>query len=225
MSSSAQQSVETLLASLADLRMALNDSLSVKNVSADTGLLRNLPRDAMIGKPWLDLVRDSDQAVAREALRAAQTDPGSAHRVDLAILAGPEEEPVPVSCWLTQETNNDTLHIACVDLRGETNLRQQLVNAQRTLEQDYWSNRRLEARYRRMLDMVAEGFLVVDDLSGRVLEANTVAANLLQLEEGALVGRVFPVGLDNEGTRALTELQREARSTTAVVQGLSLIHI
>ena len=219
MSSSAHQSVETLLASLADLRMALNDSLSVKNVSADTGLLRNLPRDAMIGKPWLDLVRDSDQAVAREALLAAQTAPGSAHRVDLAILAGPEEEPVPVSCWLTQETDNDTLHIACVDLRGETNLRQQLVNAQRTLEQDYWSNRRLEARYRRMLDMVAEGFLVVDDLSGRVLEANTVAANLLQLEEGALVGRVFPVGLDNEGTRALTELQREARSTTAVVQG------
>ena len=34
-----QKSVETLLASLADLRMALNDSLSVKDVSADTGLL------------------------------------------------------------------------------------------------------------------------------------------------------------------------------------------
>jgi transcriptional regulator PpsR len=67
--------------------------------------------------------------------------------------------------------------------------------------------------------MVAEGFLVVDDLSGRVLEANSVATSLLKLEEGALVGRVFPVGLDNEGTRALTELQREARSTTAVVQG------
>ena len=93
------------------------------------------------------------------------------------------------------------------------------MNAQRTLEQDYWSNRRLEARYRRMLDMVAEGFLVVDDLSGRVLEANSVATSLLKLEEGTLVGRVFPVGLDNEGARALTELQREARSTTAVVQG------
>ena len=126
---------------------------------------------------------------------------------------------MPVSCWLCAQTEDNTLEIACVDLRGETSLRQQLVNAQRTLEQDYWSNRRLEARYRRMLDMVAEGFLVVDDLSGRVLEANNVATSLLELEEGALVGRVFPVGLDNEGARALTELQREARSTTAVVQG------
>jgi hypothetical protein len=61
--------------------------------------------------------------------------------------------------------------------------------------------------------------MVVDDLSGRVLEANSVAATLLSLEEGALVGRIFPVGLDAEGVRALTELQREARSTTAVVQG------
>jgi transcriptional regulator PpsR len=70
-----------------------------------------------------------------------------------------------------------------------------------------------------MLEMVAEGFLVVDDLSGRVLEANSVASSLLELEDGALVGRVFPVGLDNKGARALTELQREARSTTGVVPG------
>jgi transcriptional regulator PpsR len=70
-----------------------------------------------------------------------------------------------------------------------------------------------------MLEMVAEGFIVIDDLSGRVLEANAIANTLLDLEEGVLVGRIFPVGLDTEGARALTELQREARSTTAVVQG------
>ena len=219
MSSSAQNSLETLLASLADLRLTLNDTHAVQAVNSDSGLLRHLPRDAMIGRPWLDLVRESDKAVAADALNTAQADPGSAHRVDVALSAGPDEEPVPVSCWLCAQAEDNTLEIACVDLRGETSLRQQLVNAQRTLEQDYWSNRRLEARYRRMLDMVAEGFLVVDDLSGRVLEANNVATSLLEVEEGALVGRVFPVGLDNEGARALTELQREARSTTAVVKG------
>ena len=154
-------------------------------------------------------MRESDKAVAADTLNTALADPGSAHRVDVALIAGPDEEPVPVSCWLCAQTEDNTLEIACVDLRGETSLRQQLVNAQRTLEKDYWSNRRLEARYRRMLDMVAEGFLVVDDLSGRVLEANNVATSLLELEEGALVGRVFPVGLDNEGARALTELQRD----------------
>jgi transcriptional regulator PpsR len=218
-SSSAQNNLETLLASLADLRLTLNDSLAVQAIHADTGLLRQLPRDALIGRPWLDVVRESDREIAADTLSTAKADPGSAYRVDVALIARPDEEPLPMSCWLCARAEDKTLEIACIDLRGESSLRQQLVNAQRTLEQDYWSNRRLEARYRRMLDMVAEGFLVVDDLSGRVLEANSVATSLLKLEEGALVGRVFPVGLDNEGTRALTELQREARSTTAVVQG------
>ena len=158
-------------------------------------------------------------ATAEAALTAAVSEPGTAHRVDVALVLGPEAEALPTSCWLCANDTDQTIRLACIDLRGETNLRQQLVNAQRTLEQDYWSNRRLEARYRRMLEMVAEGFLVVDDLSGRVLEANSVAGSLLELEEGALVGRVFPVGLDTSGNRALTELQREARSTTGVVAG------
>lgn len=219
MSTSAPKSLETLLASLADLQLTLNDSHGVQAVNAEGSLLRHLSRDKLIGRPWLELVRESDKALAEEALRSAQADPGSVHRVDVALLSGSDDELMPASCWLCACAQTQTVQVACRDLRGETALRQQLVNAQRTLEQDYWSNRRLEARYRRMLEMVAEGFLVVDDLSGRVLEANSVAANLLALEEGALVGRVFPVGLDSDGARALTELQREARSTTAVAQG------
>ena len=219
MSSSTPSSVETLLDSLSDVGFVLNESMNVQSMSVGSGVLRNLPRDDMIGRSWLDLVRESDKAIASEALQTALETPEQAHRADLALTVGPETGPVPVTCWLCASGDGASIRVACVDLRGETNLRQQLVNAQRTLEQDYWSNRRLEARYRRMLEMVAEGFLVVDDLSGRVLEANSVAANLLELEEGALVGRVFPVGLDDEGGRALIELQREARSTTGVVKG------
>ena len=219
MSSSTPSSVETLLDSLSDVGFVLNESMNVQSMSVGSGVLRNLPRDDMIGRSWLDLVRESDKAIASGALQTALETPEQAHRADLALTVGPETGPVPVTCWLCASGDGASIRVACVDLRGETNLRQQLVNAQRTLEQDYWSNRRLEARYRRMLEMVAEGFLVVDDLSGRVLEANSVAANLLELEEGALVGRVFPVGLDDEGGRALIELQREARSTTGVVKG------
>ena len=212
-------SATALLASVADMQITLNDSFRVAEVASGSGSLRQLPRDAIIGRPWLELVRECDAATAEAALTAAVSEPGTAHRVDLALVLGPESEALPTSCWLCANGTDQTIQLACIDLRGETNLRQQLVNAQRTLEQDYWSNRRLEARYRRMLEMVAEGFLVVDDLSGRVLEANTVAGSLLELEAGALVGRIFPVGLDTSGNRALTELQREARSTTGFVAG------
>lgn len=181
--------------------------------------MRELSRDTLIGRPWLELVVESDRALAAGCLEAAIAQPDAVHRIDVRLDIVSDQEPVPVSCWLCGNSAEKSIQIACLDLRSESNLRQQLVNAQRTLEQDYWSNRRLEARYRRMLEMVAEGFIVVDDLSGRVLEANGVATTLLELEEGALVGRIFPVGLDTEGARALVELQREARSTTGVVQG------
>lgn len=181
--------------------------------------MRELSRDTLIGRPWLELVVESDRALAAGCLEAAVAQPDAVHRIDVRLDIVSNQEPVPVSCWLCGNSAEKSIQIACLDLRSESNLRQQLVNAQRTLEQDYWSNRRLEARYRRMLEMVAEGFIVVDDLSGRVLEANGVATTLLELEEGALVGRIFPVGLDTEGARALVELQREARSTTGVVQG------
>lgn len=207
------------MADLADLQFSLNDSHRVASIASESALARELSRDTLIGLPWLELVSDADRAHAATRLKAAAANPGTVQKMDARLNIIPDREPVPVSCWICGDSDDNTLHIACIDLRSESNLRQQLVNAQRTLEQDYWSNRRLEARYRRMLEMVAEGFIVVDDLSGRVLEANGVANTLLELEEGALVGRIFPVGLDAQGARALTELQREARTTTGVVQG------
>ena len=219
MSTPSHTTTRSLLADLADLQFSLNDSHRVASIASESALARELSRDTLIGLPWLELVSDADRAHAATRLKAAAANPGTVQKMDARLNIIPDREPVPVSCWICGDSDDNTLHIACIDLRSESNLRQQLVNAQRTLEQDYWSNRRLEARYRRMLEMVAEGFIVVDDLSGRVLEANGVANTLLELEEGALVGRIFPVGLDAQGARALTELQREARTTTGVVQG------
>ena len=219
MSTPSHTTTRSLLADLADLQFSLNDSHRVASIASESALTRELSRDTLIGLPWLELVSDADRAHAATSLESAAENPGTVQKMDARLNIIPDREPVPVSCWICGDSDDNTLHIACIDLRSESNLRQQLVNAQRTLEQDYWSNRRLEARYRRMLEMVAEGFIVVDDLSGRVLEANGVANTLLELEEGALVGRIFPVGLDAEGARALTELQREARTTTGVVQG------
>lgn len=219
MSTFSHTMTESLLAGVADLQLTLNDSHRVASIASESALMRELSRDTLIGRPWLELISESDRTLASVGLEAASTTPGIAQRVDIHLNILRNQEPVPVSCWICSPSEDENLRLACLDLRSESNLRQQLVNAQRTLEQDYWSNRRLEARYRRMLEMVAEGFIVIDDLSGRVLEANAIANTLLDLEEGVLVGRIFPVGLDTEGARALTELQREARSTTAVVQG------
>ena len=51
--------------------------------------------------------------------------------------------------------------------------------------------------------MVSEGFIVVDDSSGRILEANPVAATLLAGAGATLVGKPFPLGLGDEARNTL----------------------
>ena len=149
MSTLSQNTSESLLTGLTDLQFSLNDSLRIASLTAESPLMRELSRDALIGRPWLELVSEADRAQAASCLETAAQQPGAAQKIDLRMDIVPDQEPVPITCWVCGDSDDKTLRIACIDLRSESNLRQQLVNAQRTLEQDYWSNRRLEARYRR----------------------------------------------------------------------------
>ena len=95
MSSSTPSSVETLIDSLSDVGFVLNESMSVQSMSVGSGVLRNLPRDDMIGRPWLELVRDSDKTIASEALQTALETPEQALRADLALLTGSDTDTDP----------------------------------------------------------------------------------------------------------------------------------
>ena len=171
----------------------------------------------LIGKEWLSLLRDIDRPAAKAAIKEAINRPDRSVRCDVIIELATGNE-LPLTCWLVSHNGID-VDIAALDLLPEASLRQQLLNAQHAMERDYWSKRRLEARYRRLLDMVSEGFVVVDDASGRILEANPVAAALLVDPGSTLVGKPFPVGLDDEARGTMDRLTREARSVTNTVDG------
>ena len=171
----------------------------------------------LIGKEWLSLLREIDRPTAKAAIKEATNQPDTSVRCD-AIMELATGNELPMTCWLVSHNGID-VDIAALDLLPEASLRQQLLNAQHAMERDYWSKRRLEARYRRLLDMVSEGFVVVDDASGRILEANPVAAALLVAPGSTLVGKPFPIGLDDQARTTMDRLTREARSVTNTVDG------
>jgi len=70
-------SAQQLLESVADVLFTLNESHAVQDITGDTSVLRLLPRDALIGRPWQELLREADKTTAETALRAAQTDAGA----------------------------------------------------------------------------------------------------------------------------------------------------
>ena len=217
MSSFSHSTLTSMLSSVADIQMTVDAQGGVVGAELNPDLSQLFEADKLSTDDWRDLIADPDKETADALLKTARSTPGETHKVDLNLCTGPQEQFIPVSCWFCSDEVTNETKVVCKDLRSDASVRQQLINAQRTLEQDYWSNRRLEARYRRMLDMISDGFLVIDDLSGRVLESNEKASMLLGLGEDSIVGRAFPTGLSDEASRAIIELQRDSRSVSGIV--------
>jgi len=216
-SSFSTNTLNSMLSAVADIQMTVDAQGGVSGAEMNTELSQLLEADKLSTDDWRDLIADRDKETAEAVLKAARSAPGDTHRVDLDLYTGSQDECIPVSCWFCSDEGTKATKVVCKDLRSDASVRQQLINAQRTLEQDYWSNRRLEARYRRMLDMISDGFLVIDDLGGRVLEANKNASVLLGLGEDSIVGRAFPFGLSDEASRTIIELQKDSRSVNGIV--------
>jgi len=175
--------------------------------------------DDLIGRSINEVLSTESLTTFNAKLNEARRNKGSAVRCDVTVNPR-TTSPVPLLCWLCCDSNDDDVRAAALDLLPESSLRHQLLNAQHAMERDYWSKRRLEARYRRLLDMVSDGFVVVDDSSGRILEANPVAANLLAEPGANLVGRAFPVGVNDADRVTVERLTREARSVTTTVDSM-----
>jgi transcriptional regulator PpsR len=64
-------------------------------------------------------------------------------------------------------------------LRDNVTLQRRLVDAQQTMERDYWRFREAETRYRNLFQASAEAVLIADGATLRIVEANPAALALL----------------------------------------------
>ncbi len=92
------------------------------------------------------------------------------------------------------------------DLRATAALQQRLVDAQHSMERDYWRLRHAETRYRLLFEMASEAVLVVDAGTQKILEANPAAGKLFDGAGGQIVGLKFPLGLDEAGIGIVNNL-------------------
>jgi transcriptional regulator PpsR len=97
------------------------------------------------------------------------------------------------------------------DLRPMATLQQRLVNAQQSMEREYAKLRHAETRYRLLFQIASEAVLVVDAATGRVIEANPAAAELLQTQMRRLIGHPLEDHFDVDGRSALASLLAAAR--------------
>jgi transcriptional regulator PpsR len=98
------------------------------------------------------------------------------------------------------------------DLRQVSQLQQQLLDVQHSLERDYSRLHQAEIRYRMLFSMASEAMLFVDADSRKIVEANPAAGKLLGTPTNKLLNRAFPRGFSDNSNDAIEDLLTRVRA-------------
>jgi transcriptional regulator PpsR len=177
------EQAQRLIEAAGDVALVLDADGTVLDVRAhDRELQKSLKREWR-GKAWADTVtvesRDKVAALLAEALSDA---PGAPRQVNHPGRGGPDWPVLYAAVRVagSAKSRAPTRLVALGrDLRDTVALQRRLVEAQQTMERDYWRFREAETRYRNLFQASGEAVLIVDGASLRVLEANPAALALL----------------------------------------------
>lgn len=164
-----------------------------------------------IGVPWVDTVTNDSRDKVQLLLRGAIADEQPPHWQQIEHLALSGDE-LPVRYCAASLGNRHRIVAVGRSQQGIAALQQRLVDAQQSLERDYWRLRQLETRYRLLFRSMSEAILIIDPGHGKIVEANPAATLLLATDSRKLVGRPFPEGFDTKGTEAIKSLLAGVRS-------------
>ncbi len=152
----------------------------------------DLPSDFFIGWPGkalIDTVTLESRPKVTEMLQDVVTgQPPRWRQLNHPLKAG---EDLPVRYKLIRAGRDGHAVAVGRDMRMVASMQQRLVSAELSIEQDYARLRHVETRYRLLMQVATEALIVVDGRSGRVVEANPAAANLLNKHLRRLVGSAF----------------------------------
>ena len=204
-----------LMGNLADIVLSIDSNGVVTDAQVNRPDSTSLRQLTWQGSSFVDSVVNTQVERAQQTLRWCADNPGQAttltvtHPLDDALTSA----TVRYAFRFCEDTK---LIIAAGQDKAElTEAKQQLVNAQLAMERDYWSLRQTETRYRHILDLAHEGFLILDDSSQRILEANGAASTLLNRGEQNPVGQLFATDIAPDTRQQITQLIETARTTGA----------
>jgi transcriptional regulator PpsR len=192
-----------LLASSNDVSLVVDESGVVLDAGFGDRSALAEPLGNLVGQDWLDSVTVESRPKIHDLLAiSAETAPSRWRQVN---HPGDGEDDIPV--LYRALTRNEDGHLIVVgrDMRPTFELQQQLLDVQHSMERDYARLHQAETRYRMLFTLAAEGILIVDAHSRRVVEANPAAGRLFERPVGKLVGSAFPAGFDEAGTVLVEE--------------------
>jgi transcriptional regulator PpsR len=200
-----------LIAATSDIALILDSQGVIQDVACGSDILADEDTQRWLGKSWTDTVTIESRVKVEELLRGADSlSLGRGRHVNHISRNG---EDLPILYSAMQLGKKGRSVAVGRDLRAQAEVQQRLVEAQQSMERDYWRLRHVETRYRLLFQLASEAVLVIDSNTMKVAEANPAACDFFGETSSWLIGRQFPIGFDVEGTRAINALLGATRGT------------
>ncbi len=137
--------------------------------------------EGWLGRPWGETVPDlAGEKVRRIVADARDTGISAFRQITQRFPSGRE---VPMEYTTVLLGGGSGLMSVGKSLHAVAELQSRLVEAQQTMERDYWRMREVETRYRLLFDTSSEAVLVLRPGSFRIAEANPAAVEALGLTD------------------------------------------
>jgi transcriptional regulator PpsR len=201
---------QRLIDAAGEIALVLDGDGIVLDVRAHDRELQKTAKRAWVGKPWADTVAiDCRDKVADLLARALADEPGMARQVNHPAAAGPDLPVLYTAVRVAGAVRGARAAVRAAgesrapvrvvalgrDLRDNVTLQRRLVDAQQTMERDYWRFREADTRYRNLFQITAEAVLIADGATLRIVEANPAALVLLASGSSAKAPKIVGVPL------------------------------
>lgn len=204
-------SAAALLALAGDVVLVMTRRGIIESVAFGTSELSIEGHEEWVGRSFADVV-GTDSRTKAEALLTEVGTKGITRRRQLNHPT-PVGADAPVQYVLARLGRSDRLVAVGRDLRTVSSLQQRLIEAQQTMERDYWKLRHIETRYRLLFQLAGDAILVLDAAGLTVLDANQAASALFNEPVDKLIGRNFPFGVTADDVRLVDEALGAAKAT------------
>jgi transcriptional regulator PpsR len=208
-----------LVGASSDIALVLDGKGTILDVMTQSAELGAQGTQAWLGRPWVQTVtaesRQKVEALLRDAQSVADAAGARWRQVNHPVA---DSDDLPLLYSAVRIRDDPEPHAkGCIvafgrDLRAMVALQRRLVDAQQSMERDYWRFREAETRYRHLFETSAEAVLIVDGLTQKVLEANPVARTLCAGTRARLVGATLAALFDPGHAERLQNLLAAARS-------------
>ncbi|MGQ0699887.1 MAG: transcriptional regulator PpsR [Panacagrimonas sp.] len=176
-----------MIAAAADVSLILDSEGIVRDVAFGSQEMAQEGYKKWIDQPWIETVTADSRPKIEALIRDAGVN--GAHKWRHINHTSSRGADVPVLYSAVQVGPAGQIVAFGRDLRAMANLQQRLVDAQQSMERDYWRLRNVETRYRMLFQMSSEAILIVDAATEKVIEANPTAGELLGEATKRVVGR------------------------------------